>query len=290
MRHPLTTQNLSGYEFMEVTDQNSGLPGSDGVKRHIGKDFAAGVGTPLYAPESGKVINVWSGRQNVAGGNIIELQGSHTHRFLHLSEIHVSAGQQVSEGQLIGKTGNSGNVGQHLHHDVRKNGTAWNASLYNYVNFSSLITGGEMANRDQVNNIYKGVLMREGDTGGLNNYTGRDANTIVSEMLGSQERRNLEASINNTRNLIPQMQATINELSSRPTNAQYALAVQQLQERVDEMARLQAKLEEAQNKPPVEIIKEVPVYTHDEQTKGYIAAIYNYFYTRFQTFRNSLKK
>lgn len=53
--------------------------------------------------------------------------------------------------------------------------------------------GNEMANRSQVNNIYKAVLHREGDKGGLDNYTGRDANSIVSEMLGSQEFANHQA-------------------------------------------------------------------------------------------------
>ena len=78
----------------------------------------------------------------------------------------------------------------------------------------------EVANRDQVNNLYKGILFRAGDDGGLNNYTGRDANQIASEMLNSPERKNLEADIASARkkaeasDLIKgQLQATQSDLT-----------------------------------------------------------------------------
>lgn len=41
---------------------------------------------------------------------------------------------------------------------------------------------------------------------------------------------------------------------------------------------------------PVEVIKEVPVYTHDQETKNMISSIYNYFVGQFKTFQRYIKK
>jgi murein DD-endopeptidase MepM/ murein hydrolase activator NlpD len=49
----------------------------------------------------------------------------------HLSSVSVSQGQTVSQGQVIGYSGNTGNsYGAHLHFEVRVNGTAVNAMSY----------------------------------------------------------------------------------------------------------------------------------------------------------------
>lgn len=125
--------------------------------------------------------------------------------------------------------------------------------------------GNEVANAEQVKNLYRGILLREGDPGGVANYTGRDANAIVAEMLGSQERKNLEARVNGQAGQLQALQNAINEqnrvitelnTSSSATKAQY-------QEAVAKLAELNAQLTEAHDqiadlqKNPSEVIKEV---------------------------------
>ena len=95
-----------------------------GSSVHSGIDYAAAVGTPVYAAAAGTVQ--FSGQQsgfgNVVyidhGGGVVTIYG-------HLSELDVSQGQAVAGGQQIGLSGQSGLVtGPHLHFEVRVNGVA----------------------------------------------------------------------------------------------------------------------------------------------------------------------
>ena len=52
-------------------------------------------------------------------------------RYAHLSSVHVSIGQQVSQGQTLGIIGATGNAqGVHLHFEVRINGSPVNPLSY----------------------------------------------------------------------------------------------------------------------------------------------------------------
>lgn len=107
------------------------VPGTGSLGKHLGVDWAAAVGTPVYCPGSGVVSDVSTG---AVGGRTVAVDiGGFTWRFLHLSEQLVKKGQNVSEGTVIARTGKTGQVtGPHLHCDARTKGTAWNASLSNY--------------------------------------------------------------------------------------------------------------------------------------------------------------
>lgn len=93
---------------------------------HSGIDIGAGMGTPIKASNSGKVIMAgWYGGYGkvviidhgiVRGQPITTLYG-------HMSSINVSQGQKVNQGQIIGRVGTTGySTGPHLHFEVRVKG------------------------------------------------------------------------------------------------------------------------------------------------------------------------
>jgi murein DD-endopeptidase MepM/ murein hydrolase activator NlpD len=89
---------------------------------HEGVDFSAHIGTPVPSVADGRVkfAGVQSGY-----GNVIKIDhpGGFETVYAHLSSIAVKPGQTVSEGQLIGKTGNSGtSTGPHLHFEFHAAG------------------------------------------------------------------------------------------------------------------------------------------------------------------------
>ncbi|QDW30266.1 peptidoglycan DD-metalloendopeptidase family protein [Arthrobacter sp. KBS0702] len=96
---------------------------------HTGIDFGAPCGTPVFAPAAGTVFS--AGWGNDGGGNHVKIshgvvQGnSLTTIFYHNTSVVVSAGQQVSQGQLIAYSGTTGNsTGCHSHFETWVNGRA----------------------------------------------------------------------------------------------------------------------------------------------------------------------
>ena len=92
---------------------------------HAGTDFAVGTGTTLVAPADGVVFRAgWIGGFGKAIMITHNINGqTYTTVSAHLSQINVSAGDAVSEGQVIGATGNTGNsTGPHLHFETHLGG------------------------------------------------------------------------------------------------------------------------------------------------------------------------
>lgn len=89
------------------------------TKFHEGLDFAAAIGTPVFATADG-VVEV--AERKGGYGNCIDINHGYNYvtRFGHLSEIKVTKGQIVKRGELIGLVGNTGkSTGPHLHYEVR---------------------------------------------------------------------------------------------------------------------------------------------------------------------------
>lgn len=89
---------------------------------HAGIDFGASHGSTIQAADSGVVIfSGWYGGYGNAvvinhGGDLTTLYG-------HASELYVSEGQTVQQGQAIAAIGSTGfSTGPHLHFEVRQNG------------------------------------------------------------------------------------------------------------------------------------------------------------------------
>ena len=105
-------------------------PISGRIKGHTGIDFAANIGTPIKAAASGIIskASYYSGYGKYIsishGDNLKTAYG-------HLSKILVKKGQYVTQGQIIGHSGNSGNsTGPHLHYELIKNGKFINPLSY----------------------------------------------------------------------------------------------------------------------------------------------------------------
>ncbi|MDQ4070007.1 MAG: peptidoglycan DD-metalloendopeptidase family protein [Actinomycetota bacterium] len=97
---------------------------------HAGIDIANGVGTPIRAAKAGTVILAgWNGGY----GNcvVIDHGGGFSTLYGHMSRVRVSEGERVSQGQLIGDMGSTGNsTGSHLHFETRVNGSPQDPQRY----------------------------------------------------------------------------------------------------------------------------------------------------------------
>lgn len=89
---------------------------------HVGQDYGVVTGTPVTCWMDGTVYAAgWNGGY----GNCVQVKvkgnDGNDYIFLygHLSEINVSAGQTISAGKVVGKSGNTGfSTGPHLHWGV----------------------------------------------------------------------------------------------------------------------------------------------------------------------------
>lgn len=97
------------------------------IKNHSGLDFAAKIGTPVYATADGVVIRATRTEEL---GNVIELRHAdgYTSIYGHLSEMSVKRNNVVKRRQQIGRVGNTGTrcAGAHLHFGISKNGVRQN--------------------------------------------------------------------------------------------------------------------------------------------------------------------
>ena len=86
---------------------------------HIALDFGAPVGTPVKATMDGKVV--YAGWNTQGYGNLVIIEnGPYRTYYAHLSKIPVRVGQRVQAGEVIAKSGNTGNsTGPHLHYEIR---------------------------------------------------------------------------------------------------------------------------------------------------------------------------
>jgi len=145
---PKITQRF-GADFMQ---DGKWFYKSQGFKGHPGIDIRAKIGTKVFAPCDGKIKIGDNG--NTGYGKYIKIRSYHGKREIvlaHLSEIQVNDGQLVNNGDLIGLSGDTGNVAPHLHIGLRflEGGQGdiftWNVKDYDngykgYVNIPKFIT------------------------------------------------------------------------------------------------------------------------------------------------------
>ncbi len=107
-------------------------------KLHTGIDFAASIGTPIYATADGSVAVVsvkFSGY-----GKMVEVDHGFGYRtrYAHMHAFTVRQGQRIKRGDLIGYVGNSGmSTAPHLHYEVLIQGSQVDPVHYFYNDLSA---------------------------------------------------------------------------------------------------------------------------------------------------------
>lgn len=98
------------------------------VRPHLGVDYAAPIGTPIYATADGYISRRGYDKHN---GNFIGMRHTNDYHtlFLHLSKFAngMSIGKYVRQGEVIGYVGSTGiSTGPHVDYRIRKGNTFLN--------------------------------------------------------------------------------------------------------------------------------------------------------------------
>lgn len=114
---------VPGYTKLSSTFKMRVHPITGVYKLHAGIDIPAPIGTNFLAANEGIVVKA---SYNSAYGNMVMVDhgGGVSTLYAHGDEIMVTLGQTVKKGDVVLKTGNTGNsTGPHAHFEVRINGT-----------------------------------------------------------------------------------------------------------------------------------------------------------------------
>ena len=104
---PSTERYLSGFDYSPATN-------------HFGIDIAGRLGNPIFAADTGVVV--YAGWNDYGYGEMIVIDHGSGWQTLyaHLSQINVTCGQEVYQGDTIGLMGSTGkSTGPHLHFEMR---------------------------------------------------------------------------------------------------------------------------------------------------------------------------
>ncbi|MRV76188.1 peptidoglycan DD-metalloendopeptidase family protein [Duganella sp. FT92W] len=123
---PVWQAPLSRIKVNSPYGERPGKPTPQASPFHRGVDLSARRGTPLLAPADGIVsesTDLYQGQAKFGKVIVIDHGGGLRSMYAHLDQRTVSAGDAVTAGQAIGKTGNTGKTtGPHLHVEVSQDG------------------------------------------------------------------------------------------------------------------------------------------------------------------------
>lgn len=163
---------------------------------HPALDLAAPTGTPIMAPEDGKVVLVNNNPKAYYGGCYVVIMGKsgYRHYMGHNSSNVVVPGQGVKRGQHVANVGMTGfgipsqgiqaPSGPHTHYEVSKNGKT--------VDPSKLAKGDEMITKSQLNVLYRLHFGRPADASAVKHYVGKRSFDFVDDDINkSPEKKKL---------------------------------------------------------------------------------------------------
>ncbi|MDP5082682.1 MAG: peptidoglycan DD-metalloendopeptidase family protein [Rickettsiaceae bacterium] len=142
---------------------------------HKGVDFAAAIGTPIYAAGSGKVDFIgW--KSGYGRFIVLKHDGNLSTAYAHASKFasNLKRGSRVKQGDIIAFVGKSGRVtGPHLHYEVRVNGQQVNPMKFKSTPGIKL-TGSKLANFNKHKEQIKA----------LGNKLGSDIEVVAKDITG----------------------------------------------------------------------------------------------------------
>lgn len=162
-----------------------------GMKGHNGIDFGLPSGTPVVAAESGTVAVL----EDPPGfGHYIQLTGYYRTIYAHLDHAIVPNGTQVSEGQQIAVSDNSGNsTGPHLHFGVKPLNPDNNNGFFGAIDPQLLLNqGGQvMVDRNMAIDLGVGILGRSIANAQQQDYldsvVGQPVDVVIRNLVNSPE-------------------------------------------------------------------------------------------------------
>ncbi len=118
----VNVQSSAGGGIAPTTGRVTSCYGARWGTMHYGVDIAAPIGTPIYAPEPGVVLQAGPASGFGLAVYVQHDDGSIT-LYGHVDTFDVSAGQVVGAGEKIAEVGNRGqSTGPHLHFEVHQGG------------------------------------------------------------------------------------------------------------------------------------------------------------------------
>ncbi|GIR62875.1 MAG: hypothetical protein CM15mP67_09780 [Alphaproteobacteria bacterium] len=118
------------------------------TKMHRGIDFAAPIGTPIFAAGDGVIeYSGWNG----AYGKYIRIKHNGTFKtaYAHLSKIYKKRGTRIKQGDIIGTLGSTGrSTGPHLHYEILISGRQVNPLRIK-------LPSGKHIPKNELENFYK---------------------------------------------------------------------------------------------------------------------------------------
>jgi hypothetical protein len=155
--------------FRRITQRFGENPGDYarwGLKGHTGIDFAAPMKSPVYAVESGVVIE--TGFDEYGYGNYVKIRHKGFESlYAHLHRLDVKQGEGIGKGELLGLSGSSGNsTGPHLHYAMRivpyNRGDGWDGFSDPEPYLKDAHTAGPQPAQDNWERAWPIVLQIEG--------------------------------------------------------------------------------------------------------------------------------
>lgn len=102
-------------------------------RAHMGLDFTAPMGTPIYATADGRVKDAGFNTGGLGNRVVVSHGFSYETVYGHMVRIKARVGEMVKRGEVIGYVGNSGkSTGPHCHYEVHRNGIPVDPIYYFY--------------------------------------------------------------------------------------------------------------------------------------------------------------
>lgn len=112
---------LNGDDWYKVTSDFGNQNSVHSSDYHTGMDLSMNSGTEIHSPVGGVVEKIVDfGNENIGRGIYIKTEDGNTMILGHLTDSKVEVGEELSKGDLIATSGNTGHsTGAHLHIGVK---------------------------------------------------------------------------------------------------------------------------------------------------------------------------